>query len=93
MLFYKNCFHALLNLLSNSFCRITHINPIALRKAKIVYNFGLSECNMVKLCLQRSSYFDISSTIIGMLAELQIRGSIEDNSKIIFLISQGKHIL
>ena len=23
----------------------TKINPIALRKAKIVYNFGLSECN------------------------------------------------
>ena len=25
--------------------------------------------------------------------ELQIRGSIKDNSKIIFLISQGKHML
>ena len=24
------------------------VNPIALRKAKIVYNFGLSECNRVK---------------------------------------------
>ena len=24
------------------------INPIALRKAKIAYNFGLSECNRVK---------------------------------------------
>ena len=24
------------------------MNPIALRKAKIVYNFGLSECNRVK---------------------------------------------
>ena len=24
-----------------------HINPIALRKAKIVYKFGLSECNRV----------------------------------------------
>ena len=23
-------------------------NPIALRKAKIVHNFGLSECNRVK---------------------------------------------
>ena len=23
-------------------------NPIALRKAKIVYNFGISECNRVK---------------------------------------------
>ena len=27
---------------------IFHINPIALRKAKIVYNFGLSECSRVK---------------------------------------------
>ena len=26
----------------------TNINPTALRKAKIVYNFGLSECNRVK---------------------------------------------
>ena len=25
------------------------LNPIALRKAKIVYNFGLSECNRVKI--------------------------------------------
>ena len=24
------------------------INPVALRKAKIVYNFGLSECNRVQ---------------------------------------------
>ena len=24
------------------------VNPIALRKTKIVYNFGLSECNRVK---------------------------------------------
>ena len=24
------------------------LNPIALRKAKIVYKFGLSECNRVK---------------------------------------------
>ena len=28
----------------------TLFNPIALRKAKIVYNFGLSECNRVKAC-------------------------------------------
>ena len=24
-----------------------YFNPVALRKAKIVYNFGLSECNRV----------------------------------------------
>ena len=28
-------------------------NPTALRKAKIVYNFGLSECNRVKDCIRR----------------------------------------
>ena len=27
-------------------------NPFALRKAKIVCNFGLSECKMVKFCIQ-----------------------------------------
>ena len=31
------------------FDSISQANPIALRKAKIVYNFGLSECNRVKL--------------------------------------------
>ena len=29
------------------FC--SFLNPIALRKTKIVYNFGLSECNRAKL--------------------------------------------
>ena len=28
--------------------RMKHFNPIALRKAKIAYNFGLSECKRVK---------------------------------------------
>ena len=27
---------------------VRYFNPIALRKAKIAYNFGLSECNRVK---------------------------------------------
>ena len=41
-------FQAVLNIVN--FMAI--INPIALRKAKIVCNFGLSECNKVKaLCL------------------------------------------
>ena len=35
----------------------SHINPIALRKAKIVCNFGLSECNRVKV-LQHSFLCD-----------------------------------
>ena len=30
------------------YCISHKFNPIALRKAKIVYNFGLSECNSVK---------------------------------------------
>ena len=30
------------------FVPLCYFNPIALRKAKIVYNFGLSECNRVK---------------------------------------------
>ena len=29
------------------------VNPIALRKAKIVYNFGLFESNRVKPCLRK----------------------------------------
>ena len=41
---YKN------SVLQIEFCIISIflLNPIALRKAKIVYNFGLSECNRVK---------------------------------------------
>ena len=32
----------------NLFKKDCFLNPIALRKAKIAYNFGLSECNRVK---------------------------------------------
>ena len=28
------------------------VNPVALRKAKIVYNFGLYECSRVKLVMK-----------------------------------------
>ena len=52
-------------------------NPIALRKAKIVYNFGLSECNRVNDRLD--------------LPELYISGSSDDNYEMIFLISSYKH--
>ena len=40
-----------------------HINPIALRKAKIVYNLGLSECNRVKQWIQVTimKYLQIST--------------------------------
>ena len=30
------------------FRRLIHVNPIALRKAKFVYYFGVSECSRVK---------------------------------------------
>ena len=33
------------------------VNPIALRKAKIVYHFGLSECNRVNKHITNFSYF------------------------------------
>ena len=41
-------------------------NPTALRKAKIVYNFGLSECNRVKLhhCFIMASLTARSSIVI-----------------------------
>ena len=39
-----------------------HFNPFTLRKAKIVYNFGLSECNRVK----RYSIGLINSDIIPL---------------------------
>ena len=32
----------------DSLLLLVHINPVALRKAKTAYNFGLSECNRVK---------------------------------------------
>ena len=34
--------------MDEALCIIKLFNPIVLRKAKIVYNFGLSECNRVK---------------------------------------------
>ena len=32
-----------------------HLNPTALRKAKIAYNFGLSECNRVNIKMLHKS--------------------------------------
>ena len=40
-MFMYFCFVYLQNLL---------LNPVALRKATVVYNFGLSECKRVKVC-------------------------------------------
>ena len=36
-----------------------HIDPVALRKAKIEYNFGLSECSRVKGGLAHNSRISI----------------------------------
>ena len=45
-----NLFHALLPDRMFGCCHgFIDFNPIALRKAKIVYNFGLSVCNRVKM--------------------------------------------
>ena len=44
----------------NSFCDFLYAfrsHPIALRKAKIVYNFGLSECNGINLALPETGPF------------------------------------
>ena len=40
------CMHV--HIFVNVFTNIS-FNPIALRKTKIAYNFGLSECNNVKI--------------------------------------------
>ena len=42
-------------------CALIHLNPIALRKAKFVYNFGLSECNRVNVY---SSHSMIKDTLL-----------------------------
>ena len=46
----NNCYELLLASLDNRIISKPGLlfNPIALRKAKIVYNFGLSECSRVK---------------------------------------------
>ena len=43
----------------------SNFNPIALRKAKIVYNFGLSECNRVKK-KRKLSYLEALSYCLDM---------------------------
>ena len=50
-----------------------HLNPVAPRKAKIVYNFGLFECNRVNL-----AWLQISQTFVGKnnLAEAVINNSV-----------------
>ena len=51
------------------------LNPIALRKAKIAYSFGLSECNRVKkrfCCYTCKSHFFFKTSFgIGLVAKMQ----------------------
>ena len=53
---WARCFHVL--------CRGFKFNPVALRKAKIVYNFGLSECNRVEALTSMNSQFYILQDFI-----------------------------
>ena len=39
------------------------LNPIALRKAKIVYNFGLSECKRVEVVECCSRFIDVDWSV------------------------------
>ena len=49
----------------------SHSNPSALRKAKIVYNFGLSECNRVKQSsIKQSGLFQLLSNHHLNIAEI-----------------------
>ena len=50
MLIYMKVQEGILVILTLAWCghHTSKVSPIALRKAKIVYNFGLSECNRVK---------------------------------------------
>ena len=43
-------------------------NPVALRKAKIVYNFGLSDCNRVKVSSERWQECKIEQAVPGLVA-------------------------
>ena len=74
--------------LPNLFSSMTGVYP-----SKISANMqNKSKC--VFLLQNNSKDLDPSNKVdLDLWAELQIRGGIEDNSKIILLISQQKHIL
>ena len=66
-------------------CSSALLNPVALRKAKIVYNFGLSECNRVKLSVlvffinyvpkhNNVNYLSIKGTESGYLKTVYMEG-------------------
>ena len=53
-----------------------HLDPIALRKAKIVYNFGLTECNRVKVpflkCRNPDPWMDLVLQSVQMYSVFQL---------------------
>ena len=57
-----------------------HLNPVALRKAKIVYNFGLSECNRVNNAKKSESLFKQKS--IHVCLEVSTIVHLETNKKV-----------
>ena len=61
----------LLFLLTKSFTKGSTLNPIALRKTKIVCNFGLSECNRVK-----GNNFPLAEKILSYKTWLSLRRKI-----------------
>ena len=57
------------------------LNPIALRKAKIIYNFGLSECNRAN-CVEWSPFY--IHTCDTSLITLETSGNEPQNSSKIY---------
>ena len=53
------------NILCIRNCHYKFFNPIALRQAKIVYNFGLSECNRVKVSDENQNIYLHSSDSVS----------------------------
>ena len=43
------------------------VNPIALRKTKIAYNFGLSECNKVKIAEPCSTEIGKATSLLELI--------------------------
>ena len=57
---------SMFNPIGSALVSFSVFNPIALRKAKIVYNFGLSECNRLKVISHSCLYI-----FLGLYQRLQ----------------------
>ena len=66
-------------------CTTNFFNHIALRKAKIVFNFGISECNRVKLVLSSILctfiFYSAIDIISGLLSGAQSLQNIKRTDK------------